>query len=131
MVTGFSPSRRVPPVAGGLLALLIPSVLIAIALSVGFGFHDDLATAFLATLLVGLAAPTAWLFAIDFIHASALTILVLGVLSSFPLWYMLGAFLADRSSSWRSFLNRYSAFLVLYVAVIFGLITIADSLMNG
>lgn len=131
MVTGFSPSHRVPPAVGGLVALLIPSILVGIALGVGFGIHDDLATAFLATLLVGLAAPTAWLFAIDFIHASALTILVIGVLSSFPLWYLAGAFLADRSSSWSSFLNRYSALVVLYVAVIFGLITVADSLVSG
>lgn len=131
MVIGFSPSRRVPPPLGGLVALLIPSVLVGIALSVGFGIHEDLATAFLATLLVGLAAPTAWLFAIEFIHASPLTILVVGVFTSFPLWYTVGAFLADRSSSWSSFLNRYSALVVMYVAVIFGLITIADSLMSG
>lgn len=128
---GYPTSRRVPPLVGGLVALLIPGLLIAIAVRVGFGIHDDVATAFLATLLVGLAAPIAWLFAIDFIDASPLTVLVIGTVSSFPLWYLLGAALANRSSSVANFANRYTAFIGMYLAAVFAIIAIADAIANA
>lgn len=95
---------------GGLFALVYPALLVLLSVSVGFrraGELTDLAVSFIAALLFLIAAPTSWVFAFPFIEVTRFTILFVGVLTSFPLWYAVGAALADASSSWLIWLRRY------------------------
>ena len=76
------------------------------------------------------AAPTAWILAIDFIEAERFTILLFGAATSLPLWAIVGNLLAAISSSWRQWMVRYVAvcavWTTLYVVVI-GAIASANS----
>jgi hypothetical protein len=83
----FTPRAGVSRRAGGTLALLYPLVLIALGVSVGFRGSNDvdgLATAILGAILFLVAAPTTWVFAIDFIEASRFTVITAGALTSLP-----------------------------------------------
>jgi hypothetical protein len=111
-----------------LFALGYPTLLVGVSLSVGFrraGELTDLAASFLAALLFLVAAPTSWVFAFPFIEVTRFTILFVGVLTSFPLWYAAGAALADASATWPVWLRRYlviavgwTAFTILALGVI-------------
>lgn len=97
----------------------------AVGLSVGFrGTTDasDLATAILGAILFLVAAPTSWVFAIEFIEASRLTVITVGALTSLPLWFLLGVRLAMRSDNWPTFLKRYAIFCGLWTITVFILI---------
>jgi hypothetical protein len=67
----------------------------------GFG------TAYLGTLMFLIAAPTAWIFAIDFIEAGRFTVIAFGILTSFPLWFLIGGGLASGSRQWLEWAGRY------------------------
>ncbi len=69
----------------------------------GFG------TAYLGALMFVIAAPTAWLFAIDFIEAGRFTVIAFGVATSFPFWFLIGMGLASVSRHWVSWAGRYLA----------------------
>lgn len=131
MASTYPSARRPRAPLGGAIALVIPVVFIATAVRVGFGGSEDVATGYLATLLVGLAAPTAWLFAIDFIHASPLTVLFVSTVSSFPLWYLAGSLLADRSRTWRHFANGYTTLVLVYLALHFVVFIVADAVATS
>jgi hypothetical protein len=118
--------RRVP---GGLAALSIPLILATIALSADFkaaGGERGVAVAVLGVILFLMAAPTTWIFAIDFIEAGRLTVVLVGLLTSLPLWYLLGVRLAISSTTWLEFARRYLtvcilvAFATLFVIEVFG-----------
>jgi len=99
--------RRIP---GGIAGMTFPGALVIVALGVDFravGDGSDIATAVLATMLFVIAAPTAWIFAIDFIEAGRFTIVFAGVVTSFPLWYLLGAKLAQAVSRWPDWIAAY------------------------
>lgn len=123
----FTPRAGVNRRGGGLLALLYPLALIGLALGVGFRSSSDaseLATAFLGAILFLVAAPTSWVFAIEFIEASRLTVFTVGALSSLPLWYLLGSRLALRAENWSTWLKRYAIFCGLWTVLTFVLIAV-------
>jgi hypothetical protein len=95
---------------GGLVALLYPIALTALALSVGLrriGDMSDLAASLLATMLFLVAAPTGWLFTVDFIEAGRLLIITSALVTSLPLWYLAGSRLAYHAPNWVVWLQRY------------------------
>jgi hypothetical protein len=99
-------SRRV----GGLVAFVYPLILTALALSVGFrrvGDMGDLAASLLATIQLLIAAPTAWIFTVDFIEGGALLIVTTALATSLPLWFLLGSRLAYFAHNWRDWARRY------------------------
>jgi hypothetical protein len=105
--------------AAGLAALGYPVVLVALALDVGFrhgGDMGEIAASFLGTILFLTAAPTAWIFAIDFIDVSRFTVIVAGILSSFPLWWLLGTRIAEGAAGWLVWLRRYATAVLLWTS---------------
>ena len=124
-------SRRhdsVSPLIGGLAGLLYPTLLVGAALSVGFrrgGDMGDFAASLAASVLFLIAAPTAWIMSFSFIDVTRFTILVFGIVTSFPFWYLLGSGLARGTRSWASWALRYfvvsiswTAFNLLLFAVV-------------
>lgn len=110
---------------GGLLALTYPVILFGLAISVGFrqgGGVAEFGASFAAAVMFLVAAPTAWVFAIDFIEAERFTVLLFGAVTSLPLWAIAGAALAGISTNWRTWILRYVAlcavWTTLYVFVI-------------
>ena len=113
---------------GGIAAFAYPIALTALALSVGFrrvGDMTDVAASLLATLQLLIAAPTAWVFTVDFIQAGVLLIITSALATSLPLWYLVGSRLAYFSRNWGEWLRRYvviclvwSAFNVVAIVVI-------------
>lgn len=94
------------------LALTYPVVLIGLAISVGFrqgGGVAEFGASFAAAVMFLVAAPTAWVFAIDFIEAERFTVMLFGALTSLPLWAIAGAGLARICTSWRQWTIRYMA----------------------
>lgn len=114
---------------GGIGAMIFPLVLVVVALRADFtavGGPGQMATAVLGTILFVIAAPTSWLFAIDFIEAGRFTVVAVSVLTSFPLWYLLGVRLARSSNQWSVWVARYLGtcaawtVIVLVVLELFG-----------
>ncbi len=131
MVNGdvsFAPRRRaVRRGWGGAAGLVYPTLLVVLGLSVGFlqaGGPTELAASFLGALLFLTAAPTAWIFAFSFIEVTRFTVIAVGVLTSFPLWYLTSAGIADRSQSWGLWLRRYTTFAALWTVASLGIFAI-------
>lgn len=116
----FAPRRRtIRRGWGGVAGLSFPAVLVVISLSVGFrqaGGPTDVASSFLGALLFLVAVPTAWLFAFPFIEVTRFTVIAVGVLTSGPVWYLVGRAIANRSRTWGIWLRRYCATAVLWTA---------------
>lgn len=112
----FTTDRKtVSRVLGGTAALTYPLLLVGVALGTGFrkgGDYSDLAASFLAALLFLVAAPTAWIFSFDFVDPDRFTIVFVGSLTSFPLWFMAGSAVARRTHAWARWLFRYSLICV-------------------
>ena len=109
----------------GLLALTFPLILIGLAVGVGFrkgGGVAEFGASFAAAVMYLVAAPTAWVFAIDFIEADRFTVMLFGAATSLPLWALAGIGLARISDSWRRWAVRYLAvcasWVTLYVLII-------------
>ena len=113
----FTTNRRtVSRPLGGVAALSYPVFLVALAVSTGFrraGDNADLAP-FLAALLLLIAEPTAWIFSFDFVDPDRFTIIFVGGLTSFPLWYMAGSAVAARTERWQRWVSRYVLICVLW-----------------
>ena len=78
-----------------------------------------------ATGLFLIAAPTSWVLAFSFIDVTRFTVLVFGVFTSTPIWYVVGVALARSSDSWMEWLRRYAIACVVWTAanlVLFGVI---------
>ncbi|MEN8239304.1 MAG: hypothetical protein ABFR53_08905 [Actinomycetota bacterium] len=107
----FAPRRNtVSPLAGGLLGLVYPTILVGVALSVGSrrgGDMGDFAAAMAGSVLFLIAAPTAWVMSFSFIDVTRFTILVFGIVTSFPFWFLLGTGLARGASLWATWAVRY------------------------
>lgn len=116
----FAPRTRVVPrVSGGILALTYPTVLIIVALSAGFrrgGDMTDFAATMAATVLFLIAAPTAWILSFSFIDVTRFTVLVFGIVTSAPFWYVLGVAIARRSMDWLTWIRRYAVVCVSWTA---------------
>ena len=118
----------VPRIGAGVAALAFPVLLIAIAVDVGFrsgGDMGDLAGSFLGAILFLVAAPTGWVFSIEFVDAGRFTVLFTAMLTSLPLWYVAGSFLATLSESWLEWLKRYGAVCLSWSSLSFLIIGIA------
>ena len=114
----FSARRGgLPRWVGGILALAYPLALAAGALSVGFdrvGDMADLAASILAVGLFLIAAPTAWVFTVEFIEAGRLLIVISALVTSLPLWFTLGSRLALFATRWAIWLRRYVVFCLVW-----------------
>lgn len=114
----FAPRRTsVGRTTAGLLALSYPIVMMVMALAVGFsdaGDLQDVASGFIAALMVVIALPTTWFLSFDFIEVSRTTVVIFGAVTSLPLWYVLGTALAVRSETWGRWLRRYAAVALLW-----------------
>ncbi|MEA2058397.1 MAG: hypothetical protein U9O63_06725 [Actinomycetota bacterium] len=124
MATGdvsFAPKHsQIGRLWGGLLALSYPALLVLMVVTVGFrrgGDGTDFAASFVGSVLFLIAAPTAWIFSFDFIEVTRLTVIVLGVVTSLPIWYLLGAALGERSASLGVWLRRYLTICVVWTAL--------------
>jgi hypothetical protein len=105
---------------GGIAALSFPTLLVVVALGADFraiGDGSDFATALLATVLFVIAAPTAWIFSIDFIEAGRFTVVFVSVITSFPLWYFIGSRLARVVPSWPSWITSYLKICILWTVL--------------
>lgn len=120
----FAPRRAtVGRTTAGLLALSYPIVMMVMALAVGpraAGDLQDVASSFIAALMLVIALPTTWFLSFEFIEVSRTTVVVFGAVTSLPLWYVLGTALAVRSDTWSRWLRRYVA-----VALVWTLLNIA------
>jgi hypothetical protein len=67
----------------------------------------DLAASVLAVGLFLIAAPTAWVFTADFIEAGRLLVVTSALVTSLPLWYLLGSRLAFAATNWLRWLRSY------------------------
>jgi hypothetical protein len=116
---------------GGIAAFAFPLALTALTLSVGFrraGDMSDLAASLLATMLFLVAAPTAWIFTVDFIEAGRLLVITSALATSLPLWYLAGSRLALVESHWSGWLRRYVVLCVVWSVFNVVLIVIVGSL---
>lgn len=88
----------------------------------------DVATSFLAAMVFLLAFPTAWVYSVDFIDAGRLLVVVSAMVTSLPLWYLLGGRIAENSNRWSDWIRRYAAACVVWSALNLALIVILGSL---
>jgi hypothetical protein len=105
---------------GGVLGLMFPFVLVVAALSVGFrsgGDMGDFAASLAGAVLFLIAAPTAWALAFPFIDVTRFTVFVFGVVTSVPIWYLIGRGLGFRSSDWIEWLRAYGILCVSWTAI--------------
>lgn len=125
----FAPRRTtVAPVLAGILGLMFPFVLIVAALSVGFrsgGNMNDFAASLAGAVLFLVAAPTAWVLAFPFIDVTRFTVFVFGIVTSVPVWYLVGRTVAARSGRWIDWLRIYGIVCVAWTSfnlLLFGFI---------
>lgn len=118
---------------GGLVALIYPVALTALALSVGLrrtGDMSDIASSLLATMLFLIAAPTGWIFTADFIEAGRLLVVTSALATSLPLWFMAGSRLAYYADNWGIWLRRYLVFCVVWSVVNIVVIVVIGSVVG-
>jgi hypothetical protein len=125
----FAPRRRtIAPISGGILALTYPAVLVILALSTGFrrgGDMTEFAATLAGTVLFLIAAPTSWVLSFSFIDVTRFTVLLFGIATSAPLWWILGVSIARRSDSLVEWARRYAFVCVGWTAcnlLLFGVI---------
>ena len=107
----FAPRRTsVGRTTAGLLALAYPLLMVVMALAAGSrepGNLQDFAASFVAAVMLVIALPTTWFLSFDFIEVSRTTVVVFGLVTSLPLWYVLGTALAVRSENWGRWFRLY------------------------
>lgn len=107
----FAPRRTtVGRTTAGLIALSYPILMVVMALDVGpraAGDLQDVASSFIAAVMLVIALPTSWFLSFDFIDVSRTIVVVFGAVTSLPLWYVLGTALAARSETWGRWVRRY------------------------
>lgn len=116
----FAPKQGLSRTGAGLLALTYPLLLIGIAIGVGFrhgGGVAEFGASFAGAVMFLVAAPTAWVFAIEFIEAERFTVLLVGTITSLPLWALGGIGLARLSNGWWQWAIRYFAGCVVWTAL--------------
>ena len=99
------------------MALSYPVVTVAMALAVGpreAGDLQDVASSFIAALMLVIALPTTWFLSFDFIEVSRTTVVIFGAVTSLPLWYVFGTALAVRSETWVRWFRRYTTVALLW-----------------
>ena len=115
---------------GGVLALAFPFALTTLALSVGLrrlGDMTDIAASLLATIMFLVAAPTAWIFTVEFIEAGRLLVITSALATSLPLWFLAGSRLAYYARSWGIWARRYMVLCVVWSSLNIALIVVVGS----
>ncbi len=130
----FAPRRTtVARTTAGLVALSYPIVMVVMALAVGSreaGDLQDVASSFIAAVMVVIALPTSWFLSFDFIDVSRTTVVVFGAVTSLPLWYLLGTAIAVRSQTWGRWLGRYVTSAVVWTMGNLALLATVAALTN-
>lgn len=130
----FAPKRTVVGrIRGGIASLAYPLLLVVTSLSVGFrkaGDLQDFAASFVASILTVIALPTVWFVSFDFIELTRMTVLVFGLFTSLPLWYLLGAFIGERSASWGAWIRTYLATCLVWTLANFAVLAIIASVVS-
>lgn len=130
----FAPRRQtVSPILGGALALTFPTVIGLIALSVGFrdgGDMGDFAGSIAATLLLLIAAPTAWVLSFPFIDVTRFTVITFGIITSTPLWWLAGVAIARTVEHWVSWATRYITLSVAWFVTNIVVIALVASIVG-
>ncbi len=130
----FAPRRTtVGRTAAGLMALSYPIVMVVMALAVGpreAGDLQDVASSFIAAVMLVIALPTSWFLSFDFIDVSRTTVVIFGTVTSLPLWYLLGTALAVRSETWGRWLRRYVTIALVWTLANLTLLGIIAALMG-
>jgi len=113
---------------GGLLAMVPPSLVLFgsfIGMRGTVSGLTDPADSVVAGLLVFIAAPTTWLFAA--LRLSPEVAIVLGVITSLPLWFLLGQRIAESAWNWKQWAVRYATWLLGWLVVmVLALVTVAS-----
>lgn len=123
----------VPRRAAAWASLLYPLAIVVVSLGVRFdqgGGLNSFGSAFLAAMMFLTAVPTAWLFTIDFIEAGRFTIVVFGLVTSLPLWYLAGGALAGNARSWAHWVGRYVVLIVTWSFIHIALLAVIGSLAS-
>ncbi len=97
----------------GLFALIGPLFIIAVTLGSmdsGVAGLVDPSTSLLAGLMFLVALPSTWVFAV--LDIAPVFSVVLGCVSSLPLWFGMGSWLAAGSYDWAHWTRRYVAWSV-------------------
>jgi hypothetical protein len=111
---------------GGFFALSYPVALVLVAISVGFrrvGDMGEFAATMAASVLFLVAAPTAWVLSFSFIDVTRFTVLVFGLVTSLPLWFLVGTALTRGVPEWLTWMKRYVVTVVAWTS--FNLLTFA------
>lgn len=112
-----------------MFALSWPLITIVLALGSMRGSVTGLtdpSTPLVAGLLFLMALPTTWLFAI--LNLDAVVAVVLGVVTSLPLWFYLGGRLAVASPSWATWWRRYVMIALAWAVVAILLLAVVATL---
>lgn len=127
----FAPkSQTISPLAGGLFGVSYPLFLSIVSLSVGFrraGDLGDFAATLAASVIFLVAAPTAWVLSFSFIDVTRFTVIVFGITTSFPIWYLFGVALARSADDWLVWIRRYIAISLAWTALSLLLIAVIAS----
>lgn len=113
------------------MALAFPLALTTLALSVGLrrlGDMTDIAASLLATMLFLVAAPTAWIFTVEFIEAGRLLVITSALATSLPLWFVAGSRLAYYAQSWGIWALRYLVLCVVWSSLSVAVIVVVGSI---
>ena len=74
----------------------------------------DLAASVLAVGLFLIAAPTAWVFTVDFIEAGRLLVVTSALITSLPLWYLVGSRLAYVATGLLTWVRSYIIICIVW-----------------
>ena len=86
----------------------------------------EFAATLAGTVLFLIAAPTAWVLSFDFIDVTRFTVLVFGIVTSLPIWYVMGVSIARASDQWWAWMRRYATVCVAWTALnVFGIAIVA------
>jgi hypothetical protein len=113
------------------MALSYPIVMVVMALAVGpreAGDLQDVASSFIAAVMLVIALPTSWFLSFDFIDVSRTTVVIFGAVTSLPLWYLLGTALAVRSETWGRWLRRYVTIALVWTLANLGVLAVVAML---
>ena len=130
----FAPKRTViGRLRGGIAAFVYPLLLVATSLGVGFrkaGDLQDFAASFVGSILTVVALPTVWFVSFDFIEVTRMTVLVFGLVTSLPLWYLLGAAIGDRSETWGNWFRTYATICMVWTLANFVALAVISTVVE-
>ena len=69
-----------------------------------------------ASILFLVAAPTTWVLSFSFIDVTRFTVLVFGLVTSLPLWFLAGTALTRGAGEWMTWMKRYIVAVVAWTS---------------